>query len=247
MIQDTGLRFQWSRALHCSCRLNDDTDQWDPNCERCSGDGWLHVNPCAAEERHLHREYTEVRCIFSTVALHPTVTEIIGTWTMGSALLTVQNELDVGFHDKFTALDQRMAFSEVRYRLDQEEVPVGWKGRPRTIQRGAFRYEPIKVNYVEAEIGGVQTPYYAGEDFEVLPASATEPRKMRWLTGKGPPTEQMYVVHYVCHPVWVVEDAVYASQHAFGPARGLKGDNQLQNLPTTFKVGLEWLTHERGS
>lgn len=246
LIQGRGTLFRWSRAINCSCRLNDDTDQFNPNCTRCGGDGWSYINPCFKTD-HTGVDYIEMECVFANVGLDPTVLEILGHWTMGNALLTVQNEARVGYRDRFIGINQVMSWTELRERLTGNDVPVGWAGRTSTVQKGALRYEPTEINYVEADIAGVQTIYRETTDFILKVASATEPAKLSWVTGKGPPVGQLYTIHYTCHPVWVVDDSTYQAQHTTGPERGLKGKDVLQTLPTTFKVALDHLSGQRGT
>jgi hypothetical protein len=245
-LQFHGLVYRWSRALTCPCRLNDQTDQWDPTCNRCAGDGWMYVNPCAAQERHLSRDYSEVKAVFSTVKDAPTVTDVVGEWDHGDATLTVQQEMRVGYRDRFVSTEQEMAWSELIFRGTGDKVPVGRHGFTRDIQRTAMRYEPIRVNYAEADDGaGKRDVYYDGVDFMVRKGFGSDVNQMEWLPGRGPAPGQLYVVHYDIHPVWVVDDSIYRIQNSRGPEAGLKGAAVLQHLPTTFKVRLDYLTPAR--
>ena len=248
LIQFHGMEYWWSRAVECPCRLNADTDQFNPTCSRCGDDGWLYVNPCAAQERHTTRDYTLVRAVFSTVGGSPTVTDVIGSLGFGEATLTVQGEMFVGYRDRFIGVNQQMARSELLIRGASDLVPVGWAGLTSAEQRTAMRYEPVQINYVEDDDGaGNRTIYYAGSDFILKNGGPGGVNQMQWLAGQGPPAGRLYVVHYSMHPVWVVDESVYLIQNSRGPAAGLKGQPVDQNLPTTFKVKLDWLTQNRAA
>lgn len=256
LIQGTGLRFRWSRAVLCTCRLNTETSQPDPVCTRCNGDGWMHVNPLEASlpGQTEKRDWEEVDAVISSMALNPDIAQPPGGWTFGDALLTVQQEIRVSFRDRFVALESVMGWTETLTRLAGNTVPVGLQKRTTAVQAGTCRYEPVAINYVaSSDDAGVQTLYYPTTDF-VLQAAVTdtvtdtyEPAKIVWVDGRGPAVGVQYVVHYDCRPVWVVDDATYAIQGATGPELTLKGANAARTLPTTFKVHLDFLTDQRGS
>jgi len=246
-IQFHGLSYRWSRALTCPCRLNDATDQFDPTCDRCGGDGWMYVNPCAASERHVTRDYTSVRLIFSTVTSSQDEAFEGGERAFGEATLTVQSEMRVGYRDRFIGIDQEMAFSELLIRdTSVDSLPVGRSGLSRDAQNTALRYEPVRVNYVESDDGsGTQEIWYEGTHFIVMQRIGDAPRTLKWKTGLGPVDGQLYTIHYDINPVWIVDMDVYAIQNSKGPEAGLKGSAVLQFLPTTFKVRLDFITPER--
>jgi hypothetical protein len=245
-IQAHGFWFRWSRALTCPCRLNAVTDQWDPTCARCGGDGWLYVNPCAATERHLNRDYSRVQAIFSSVDNKPSISEEFGGMHFGEAQLTVHNTMRVTNRDRFVSEEQLIGYSELLVRGAADDVPVGKSRFSRDVQRTAMRYEPVEINYVADDDGaGNETVYYAGEDFVLKPITGENPAQLSWLPGEGPPVGRLYTLHYVMHPVWIVDDAVYLVQHGRGPLSGLKGKIERQLLPTTFKMKLDYLTEKR--
>ena len=252
LIQGLGLMFRWSRAVQCPCRINEDTDQPDPTCTRCGGDGWWYVNPDQKVDRHTNelRDYMEVKAAFSSSGLNPDLYQNFGRFEHGDATLAVQSETRVGFRDRFIAMEQEMAWSEVVHRTtSRADVPVGRTGRTTVEQRWSMRYEPIRVDFVADET----QRYYEGEDWilsqETLrtPAYPGEPRKLTWQPLKGPADGDRYTVHYVCRPVWVVDEVTYAVQHLYGPEKGILGKPVRQLLPTTFKVKLDFLTGARGA
>lgn len=255
LIQGRGLLFRWSRAVLCTCRVNGETDQADPTCVRCAGDGWQYVNPQEAANPGINasRDFEKIYAVLSNLALDPNVQMPAGGWTFSDAQITVQHEIRVGYRDRWIAMDHLMAWTEVLVR-GPDTVPIGKYPRTSVIQAQSMRYEPTDINWVAADDGaGGQTLYYPGTDFNLVAAVEDdtnliyEPSKLVWVTGRGPSTGQQYVVHYECHPVWIVDDATYSIQGAQGPAEGLKGVDAARMLPTTFKVKMDFLTQQRGT
>lgn len=258
LIQQRGTTLRWSRAIQCPCSLAPDRDdQFDPNCPRCAGDGYFYINPRHYQRRGVTDAYIDVMGVLSTVKLDPTVKDVVGGWDFGDALLTVQSPMRVGYFDRFVGLDHEMAHSEYLVRDPSHTtpkpptemvIPIGKLGRPKTEKAYAMSYEPIEVNYLAWDIDGVLYVAYPNEDFIMIPAAGTEPQKVAWKSyDKGPPPGQRYVVHYTCRPVWIVDDATYAvqSSQARKTLKGTPGEKK--QLPTTFKVRLDWLTRKRGT
>lgn len=246
LLQGRGLSYRWSRALVCSCRLNSVTAQWDPTCPRCDGSGYVYVSPCAYEERHLTAEYIEVKAVFSNVAIDTDEADTAPSpYSRGKAQLTVQGEMRVGWRDRFVGIEQEMAFSELLVRGATAEVPVGRTGLTRDEKATAMRYEPVAINYIEQYLDGSLTVYYPGIDFELKGGYGSVPNRLKWFDGQGPDEGTHYAVHYVIHPVWVVDQSTYNIQNSVGPAAGLKGSDVTQYLPTTFAVKLDYITPER--
>lgn len=253
-IQGLGLEFRWSRAVLCTCRLNTETKQPDPTCARCNGDGWQYVNPLESEipGRNTQRDFEKIRAVLSSVALDPSIAQPIGGWTFSDALITVQQDIHVGFRDRWICTESVMAWTETLVRAG-DTVQVGKDGRGTTGAKQSFRYEPLNINFVASDLNGTQTIYYPTTDFTVIAAvddeinHIYEPGKMVWVSGRGPTVGQEYVIHYDCHPVFVVDDETYATQGAQGPERGMKGPRAARHLPTTFKVKLDFISDQRGT
>ena len=164
---------------------------------------------------------------------------------MSDAVLVVQSECRVSFRDKFVAIQQEMSWNEVILRdASYDLVPIGLYGRTTPQQRAAMRYEPVRIDHV-ATADGVE--YFEGHDFVLTHGNVNEPRKVQWLTGKGPSDGARYVIHYTCHPVWVVEETTYAIQHAQSPDTGILGKVRVQAFPMAFKVRLDYLTDQIGT
>ena len=243
-IHGLGLSFRWSRAVACPCSLNDsETYQPDPTCPRCIGDGWWYVNPFLKDERHSTRDYSTVKAVFAQAALKPDLYQNFGPFTFADALMTMTDDLRVGFRDRFIGVQQKMAWTETVLRGATALVPIGKTDRTTTVQKTSMRYEPVSIDFVADDT----TYYWENVDWKIRRATLTEPTRMEWIAGRGPAAGTRYTMHYVCRPVWIVDDATYGIQHSVGPEAGLKGADTLQTLPTTFKVKLEYLVRQQGT
>ena len=256
-IQGQGQQFRWSRAVLCTCFLNNEDIQADPTCDRCNGDGWQYVNPLetAIPGRTAQRDFETVTAVMSTLALDPDIQQPPGGWTFGKGLLTVPDAVQVSYRDRFIAIDHLMGITETLVRLDSAVVPIGKAKRPTSVQLGSMSYEPVCINFIASadRATGVQTIYYPDTDFTIRDAindeetHTYEPAKLVWQTGRGPSTGQSYVIHYSCRPVWLVDDATYSVQTLQGPNPGLSGTFEVNQHPTTFSVVLDYLPDQRGS
>ena len=238
--------FRWSRAIACPCRLNEDTDQHDPNCALCGGDGWWYRNPELDIEKApaFERDYLEVNAVFSSASVSPDMFQQFGTWGFGDATLTVPGVSRVGFRDRFKAMQQEMPWTELLLRnTASNAVPIGKSMRTTSVQRTAMRYEPTRIEVVAT----TTDEFREGYDFILSQETQDEPRKLTWLPGMGPANGERYTVHYVCRPVWIVDKATYAIQNSRGPDAGILGKNNLQFLPTTVGIKLDYLTFAEGT
>jgi len=246
MIQGLGLKFRWSRAVECPCRM-DGTDTFDPSCAECGGDGWWYVNPVESDKRYQSpsKDYVEVSCTFSQANLKPSMFETFGQFTFGDAIMTFQDEMRVAFRDRFVGIDQEMAWTELlTSKGPGTTVTVGKTGRNTSDQLASLRYEPIRINFLADED---KVRYYKGSDYRITEATNSQPARLQFLPGKGPALNKTYTIHYTCKPIWIVDDATYGIQILKGPDSGFRGDFAPRTLPTTFKVRLDFMTRAVGS
>lgn len=244
-IQGLGLTFRWSRALECPCRM-ENSDQWKPDCSLCGGDGWWYVSPESDRDRHLDRDYVEVQCTFGQATIRDDIDQTFGGFSFTEALMTMQTPMRVAFRDRFVATQQEMAWNELLVSSGPgTTIEIGKTTRATPDQTRAMRYEPVKVNLVATATGSTPTYYYEGKDYKMLEPTGNNPLRMQWLPTRGPATGVLYTVHYSCRPVWIVADATYGVQALLGPESGSKGTFEPRNLPTTFKVQLDFLTPAR--
>ena len=241
-IQGLGTVFKWSRAVDCPC-VPAFNEIYRPTCVRCLGEGFSYHNPMAREERHTTRDWTLVTLAFSDATTNPQIYKDLGDWVPGDATITVPGDTRVGFRDRFVAIEQEMVWTEKLVRASGSTVVVGKTGRTQSIQQQAMRYEPVRVLYVLDDTRS----YWEGEDFILTDAVLEEPKKLQWLSGKGPAAGAIFGLNYVCRPVWLVDGMVHIAQHLRGPDKGIKSKSVLQNLPTTYKIRLDFLTRARGT
>lgn len=181
-----------------------------------------------------------MRAVLSNIRDEPGFFNPFGAWVTGTAVLTAQVEEYIGYRDRFIGVEQIQASSQMLRRGEGPVVPVGFSGLPNSERDTAMRYEPVAVNYVEDD--GC-TVYHEHIDWRLVEANGVQ--NFHWLPDRGPGTNAHYVIHYSSRPVWVVDEATFGIQHSRGPRSGLSGTTVKQNLPTTFKVRLDWLTSSR--
>jgi len=244
-IQGLGLSFRWSRAIECPCRM-DGSDQWNPDCALCGSDGWWYVSPEFDRDRHLTRDFVDVQCTFAQATIKENFDQEFGGWSFTDALMTMQSQMRVSFRDRFVGVNQEMAWCELVVSDGPgTTVQVGKTTRTTDAQTRAMRYEPVKINFVATETAGTPTYYYEGQHFTMLEGVGNLPLRLQWLPAQGPALNTRFTVHYNCRPVWIVDDATYGIQALKGPEKGAKGVYEPRNLPTTFKVKLDFLTAAR--
>lgn len=245
-IQGLGSSFRWSRALECPCRM-ENSDQWKADCALCGSDGWWYVSPEHDRDRHSIVNYVDVQCTFAQATIKTNLTEEFGEFSFTEALMTMQSEMRVGFRDRFVAENQEMTWTElVESDGPGSTIQVGKTTRTTAEQKRAMRYEPVQIHIVAtATTAGVPTFFYEGQHYKMLEPTGSLPWRMQWLPGQGPTEGTLFSIHYSCRPVWIVDDATYGIQVLKGPESGSKGIFEARNLPTTFKVKLDFLTMGR--
>lgn len=243
-FEGLGTEFRWSRAVVCPCRLDDMTEQPDPTCVLCGGKGIWYRNPEAENEKEATRDYLTVKAIFSSATVNPDLYTPNGRWDHGDATLSLYAEARVTYRDRFVAMQQEIAWSELLVRdTSSDIVSVGKGGRTTTKKKSTMRYPAVSVQIVATR----DEEYHEGYDFILTQETKTEPRQLKWLPGMGPANEEIYTIHYICRPVWVVDKETYAIQNSVGPKEGILGKNELQFLPTTFAVRLDFMTEAQGT
>ena len=242
LVDEHGLEFLWSRALTCSCNLNDETDQPDPTCAVCQGDGWRYVHPYPYENPEATDDFAPVKGILSTAAQNPDIYHEGGEFYHGDALLTVDGLTRVGYRDRFISTEHEMAYYEVVERAATGQiVPVGHVGRTTTARRTALRYAPLAVNFV----GDVTNTWLPGTDFLLREGVGDEAVKLEWVTGRGPAAGARYAIHYICRPVWLVEAGMFGIQNWKAPPAA-SGIIKVRPLPTPYKLRLDFITDQLG-
>ena len=134
-IRQKGFRARWSRAVICPCRLNAKTDQADPSCTGCDGDGWFYVLPDEAPnlEEHTAEGFVDTatgkatQIIVTSMAKNIEIFEIMGEWLFGSVRTTTFSFHKFAYRDRFTLVDGRSEYQQVIEMPDALTIPVGRK------------------------------------------------------------------------------------------------------------------------
>ena len=244
-IQSSGIDFKWSRAVTCPCHWAT-SDHPDPECTRCYGDGWWYVSPVGYDEREALEatDNVAVRALFSVMgsSLKGSRSQVIGAWDSGEGVITFPAASQVAYMDRFVSLDQVMAQSQVLIRGAGDIVEVGRVGRTTEEATRAMNYSPLRINWLATE----STVFVPRVDFRIIEPQSNQPARLLFQAGRGPSEGERFVVHYNCHPIWIVTEAVYGNQTLRGPEEGQKGPEAPRNLPLTFKVALDFLVRQSG-
>lgn len=232
-----GYDLLWSRALRCSCRANDTTENPDPAHSLCGGTGWRYVHPhpelwprdCNADGSVAWDGGEPIRGLLTgqTSGLDP---EQGGTRTPGDAELSVRPEVHLGFRDRLIQTAARMPYDQVLKRLSGHvagsTVPTG--------------YGIDKLRFPIAEVLAVHTAsarFRLRTDFQVSDSGT-----LVWLPHRGPADGEYYSIRYLHHPRWIVVDLPRSviGYRATAKSQGTVADKYVE-LPQKAKVKLEFL------
>ena len=133
LIRQKGLRVRWSRAILCPCRLNTKTDQADPSCKGCSGDGWFYILPSNLPTLP---EYANVgfvdtanskatQVIVTGIAKNVEIYENFGEWVFGSIRCTTFSFHDMAYRDRFVFVDGVTDYQQILKVGASRKIPVG--------------------------------------------------------------------------------------------------------------------------
>ena len=234
-IEVKGHRLAWSRALRCPCApINIQSEQPDPNCTLCEGDGWTYFGPTDAQDlrteqfsavqKTLVRHYNSfvIRGLLLGIGKSDTPWDKIGSWRSGNASLTVRYQNRIGFMDRFVNLDAQLVFTEV--------VLMPESGS-RTLPT---RYLVTGAVHIVRSAASV---YAQGRDYEVRDG------RIVFAAGKAPPPKTRISAHYVTFPTWIVQDipnAVRMTNLAAGRPQ-VSPQGAIAQMPLRGTVRLEFL------
>lgn len=201
-IETKGYLLLWERSIQCPCApVVSQTEQPDPNCDLCKGVGWIYFG---ASESQILTEYEltdlqqsmldssggmVIRGLITSVTSKETPYEIIGRWVEGAANLTVRHENRLGYYDRITSLDSQIVFSETLVADGTSILPT--------------RYPVIGVNHARS----VTTEYKCDADYTI-----SDDGVITWYPASAPAADTRIVVHYLCHPVWLVVEHPHAAR-----------------------------------
>jgi hypothetical protein len=242
LIYTKGYRLWWSRAALCPCRNNEQTDQADPTCRLCYGDGVLYFLPDAAiragstvdawnneVEVNDAGDAVLIQGYLQSLTKDPQIFERFGEWVFGTARLTVQPENRISFRDRLIMADSAMPWAQhIEYDGSAEITITG--GDYKT----GLRYPFISVNYFRSK----ETLFREGSDFEL-----TDDGTIKWLGSSAPSADTILTIHGDVHPRWICMDHTHVlrdtlvEKGAPGPTRA----DQYKRLPIQAVVKLDFL------
>lgn len=191
-----GYDLLWSRAVLCPCRSNAQTEQPDPSCVYCRGEGWLYVHPhpelfpeeCDAIGRMKREQGEHVRGLVQRMRVPRGEQKQAGSYLPGMGTLTVRPDVELGWRDRVIMVDAVMAFDQILTR-NSDTVTIG-----RLVQT-QMRYPIVKVLDVRTSTARFR---------ERTHWTLTEAGELAWVTGQGPASGGLYTIRYQMHPRWIV-------------------------------------------
>ena len=236
LIETKTPRLGWARATLCPCvGLNDQTKQLDPSCPQCNGLGWAYFRPptysvntetlgtfTKEQQATLNRaEAVAIRGLMISVESDPDMFRVLGSWSFGSAKLTVRGQNRLGYYDRIISIDESIVRSET------------------TEADGSGK---VKLKYLTTGVNDLRslTTQYDDTDVELVDGEVI------WKPGVEPATGTRLSVNYLFHPVWVVLQHLHVVRTSLArykaPPKTLQtpeGDNI--SLPVQAVVRLEHL------
>lgn len=200
-IETKGYLLLWERATWCPCApVTIQTEQPDPNCELCKGQGWTYFGAATSQNisgyeltdlQEQMRQDTGgmiIRGIITSVSNQQNPVDVLSNWLAGTANLTVRAENRIGYYDKATLLDAEIVYSE------------------RIVADGTAildtRYPVICVNQIRT----TDSVYKEGTEFDISKGVVT------WRDGHIPEADTYISIHYLCHPVYLVVTHPHAAR-----------------------------------
>lgn len=92
VIEQKGLKINWYKALMCSCAVNNQSGQPDPNCPYCDGFGYIYQSPI------------ELDVVTQSVTALPEFM-LAGYAQFGELLITPKDDIDITVPDRIEFID----------------------------------------------------------------------------------------------------------------------------------------------
>lgn len=235
-----GQRVWWSRAGLCPCRNNALTGQPDPACSLCKGLGLFFFLP----EQELETETVDawnnpivlsqdrtgvmINGILMAATRDPQIYEKLGDWVFGTARFTAQAPNKLGWGDRLTLVDSRMAWTQLITADGTDKVAV--IGRHSDI---SLRYPLLSISYMRS----LTHVYRLGEDYRIQ-----DDGSILWH-GTPPAKNTIITIHGMVHPVYRVMDHFYAFRDTYIKRKKPLRDKtaQFTELPSQCLIKLDFL------
>ena len=192
VIEAKGYRVAWQRALPCPCvPINDQTDQPNPNCTLCNGQGWILFKPAyavtdtrtigtlTALQTQISADAAVVRAVMTGLTGNKTPYQDIGPRLEGQLMITMRAENKLAYYDRITNLDAVAVYAQITTMESGATLPL--------------RYPAVSVNLLRSE-GAV---YTEGTDYSVSTGVVT-------VLANAIPEGTRVACHYLVHPSWRV-------------------------------------------
>jgi hypothetical protein len=232
-IETKGYLLLWERSLECPCApVTTQTEQPDPNCDLCNGQGWIYFGAPEAQvlDNYALTELQQymldssggmvIRGLKDSITNKENPVDPIGKWAEGSAHLTVRHENRLGYYDRITSLDSQIVYSEI---LITDGTAIL-----------ATRYPAVGVNYLRS----VDKVYTIGVEFQIENGVVT------FYSGQIPDANTRLAIHYLCHPVWLVVEHPHASRvtlNKFKTSKPTSPAGDAKQLPIQAMIRYEFL------
>lgn len=112
-VDGYGERVLWESVAPCPCRLNDQTDQPDPTCEDCFGDGFVFYGG------------TDIRVVFNRHELTPDFLRAQGQFWGGEVIATARAETPIGYRHRLTMMDAVIEYMDSFTRPEYSDPRFG--------------------------------------------------------------------------------------------------------------------------
>jgi hypothetical protein len=234
VIESKGYRVAWFQTTQCPCRsVSTQTDQADPNCTLCGGNGWIFFKPVGAVSNpKIIGALDTLQTKISTggAVIHAVMTglgnskrpwETVGPRLEGTSQCTVRAENKLGYYDRIIGLDATLVYAQLILAGDPAALLV-------------TRYPVVSVNLLRSK-----TQVYAlGTDYTVVAGD------IQWVTGKGPVAGTPLTCHYLCHPTYRVIEHPHTVRLTYSKFKVEKPSTPMGDpidLPTQALLRYEWL------
>lgn len=200
-IETKGYLLAWERASLCPCSpVATQTEQPDPNCELCSGSGWLYFGAPTDQDLSdyefddIQQQFLDdtdsmvIRGIVTSAQMQPDPVDMITKRIPGMMNVTVRRTNKLGYYDKLTALNAEIVYSEILEADGTEFLEA--------------RYLVTGVNHLRSET----TVYKADVHYKIYKG------KVHWYPSSIPATGTRLSLHYLCHPTWLVVEHPHAAR-----------------------------------
>ena len=227
----------WGRALKCPCRVATQTDQPDPTCVVCRGDGWRYVHPfpedfpeyCGADGTLGDYDGMPIRGLIPEMSLDFAAQDQAGVWYKAGGTVTVKGQVRLGHWDRLIMKDSELFF-------DQTITAPGLGG---TVTIGRNTETQIRYPLVDVlALHTLTTRYRLRTDFSLDDAG-----QLVFVAGRGPAAGEKFSLKYSFHPIWIVTGFPRAVSGSRRRQRD-SGDwgEEYEPLPQTASIMLDFVT-----